>query len=183
MRQLEVKKLVERGDRLGAAVALMAAGDRARAVEVLSELPTMKAFRFMQRAKLDEEALALAKKELARAEQESKPFEKARWLEMLGEHEKAAEAFLAADRKDRALAMYEQAGNWQRAAELAEAVLQYDKAVELFHRAGDKANAERVAALRRPPPREKTQKRAEGEEGETPPPEAASVERTSPEAR
>ncbi|MBI3185603.1 MAG: hypothetical protein HYZ28_25985 [Myxococcales bacterium] len=149
---LEVKKLIERGDRLSAAVLLAGAGERAKAVEVLMFLPHGKAFRFMQKAKLDEEALSLAHREIAIAEEQKRPGEKARWLELLGDFAAAAEAWLAAERKDRALGMFEQAGSWQRAAECAEAVGQYDKAVELFHRAGDKLNAERVAALPKPAP-------------------------------
>ncbi|MHB8878712.1 MAG: DEAD/DEAH box helicase, partial [Myxococcaceae bacterium] len=153
-RDLEVDKLITRGDRLGAAVLLLGAGQKDRAVETLTALPPPKAFRFLQKVKLDEEALELAKKEIARAEESNKPSEKARWLEMLGDVPAAAEAWEKAERKDKALAMYEQAGNWQRAAELAEALSQYDKAVELYHRAGDKQNAARVEALPRPPPPE-----------------------------
>jgi tetratricopeptide (TPR) repeat protein len=147
VRDLEVDKLIARGDRLGAAVLLLGAGQRERAVETLVALPAPKAFRFLQKAKLDAEAIELAKKEVALAEGANKPSDKARWLEMLGDVSAAAEAWEKAERRDKALALYEQAGNWQRAAELAEGLSQHDKAVELFHRAGDKVNAARVEAL------------------------------------
>jgi tetratricopeptide (TPR) repeat protein len=150
VRDLEVDKLIARGDRLGAAVLLLGAGLKERAVETLVALPAPKAFRFLQKVKLDAEALELAKKEIALAEATQKPSEKARWLEMLGDVSAAAEAWEKAERKDKALALYEQAGNWQRAAELAEGLGQNDKAVELFHRAGDKVNAARVEALPEP---------------------------------
>lgn len=152
LRLREASRLVERGDRLGAAVLLVSAGERRRAAEVLAELPPVRAFHFMQKAKLDQEALELARKQIARAEEEKKPADKARWLELVGELAQAADAWLAAERKDKALAVLEEVGNWQRAAEVAEALGQYRKAVELFHRAGDKANAERVAALPEPLP-------------------------------
>ena len=103
VRQLEVNKLVERGDRLGAALILVSAGKRERAVEVLTALPGPKAFRFLQRAKLDEEALALARKELAKADAEQNLSARARWLELTGEAAAAAEAWEKAGRKDRAI--------------------------------------------------------------------------------
>jgi tetratricopeptide (TPR) repeat protein len=150
VRQLEVAKLIERGDRLGAALLQISAGKREEAAQTLMALPAAKAFRFLQKAKLDAEALALARTETARAEAEDKPATLARWLEMLGDFPGAAEAWQRAERRDRALAMYEQAGNWQRAAELAEALRQRVKAIELYYRAGDKASAERVAAQPEP---------------------------------
>jgi len=150
VRQLEVAKLVERGDRLGAAVLLVGAGKREQAVQTVSALPATKAFRFLQKLRLGDEALALAKKEIAQAEAENRPAGSARWLEMLGEASAAAEAWVRADRRDRALLIYEKAGEWQRAAPLAEALGQKDKAIELYRRAGDKTSADRVAAMPAP---------------------------------
>lgn len=147
IRQLEVDKLIQRGDRLGAALLLLGAAKREEAVQALLALPPPKAFRFLQKVKLDDEAIALARKEIARAEAENKPAAKARWLELLGDVPSAAEAWEKAERRDRALALYEQAGNWQCAAEMAEALNQREKAIELYHRAGDKVSAERVASL------------------------------------
>lgn len=161
MRTAEVQKLIERGDRLGAATLLVQAGQKDKAVESLSSLPPPKAYRFLQRLKLDDEAMALAKSELEKAQTEGRHSGRARWLEMLGDPTAAAEAWVQADRKDKALPLYEQAGNWSRAAELAEQIQQYDKAAELFLKAGDKANSDRVNALPRPatpppaPPAEK----------------------------
>lgn len=151
MRELEVALLLERGDRLGAAVLQVSAGQRQAAVEILSALPGTKAFRFMQKARLDKEALEFAQKEIEKATQEGRMADLARWLEMTGEATAAGEAWEKADRKDKAMLMYEQAGHWQKAAELAEATGQLDKAVQLFHRAADKANADRVAQLARQP--------------------------------
>ncbi len=150
MRDREVAHLVERGDRLGAATILASAGMRTQAIEALAPLPGPKAYRFLQKLGFNDEAQALAQKEMAAAEAENRLGAKARWLETLGDVPAAAETWERAERKDKALPLYEQLGQWQKAAELAEALGQHPKAVELFHRAGDKENAERVAAL--PPP-------------------------------
>ncbi|MBL8951090.1 MAG: tetratricopeptide repeat protein, partial [Myxococcaceae bacterium] len=150
VRDLEVKKLIERGDRLGAATLLMAAQLKDQALEALKGLPGPKIFRFMQKLKLDTEALAFAKEEVEKAVAEKAHGAHARWLEMLGDTAAAVEAWLLAERKDKALPLLEQLGNWAKAAELAEAVGQLDKAQELFHRANDKDNAERVSKLPRP---------------------------------
>jgi tetratricopeptide (TPR) repeat protein len=150
VRELEVKKLIERGDRLGAATIQIAAGQKDAAIETIKGLAGPKAFRFLQKLKLDEEAMSYAKAEIAKAVAENKFGDQARWLELVGETAAAAEAWLKAERKDKALPLYEQLADWPKAAALAEALAQHEKAVELFHRAGDKANAERVAALPKP---------------------------------
>lgn len=170
VRQLEVTKLIERGDRLGAAILLVSAGKREQAVQTLCALPAPKAFRFLQKLRLNAEALSLAQQEIARAEAESRPAASARWLEMLGEASAAAEAWIRAERKDRALTIYEKAGEWQRAASLAEALGQRDKAVELYQRAGDRTSADRVAAMppavvTAPPSTAPVSLEGEGEEG------------------
>ncbi|MDC0709020.1 DEAD/DEAH box helicase [Stigmatella sp. ncwal1] len=152
VRALEVKSLVERGDRLGAATLLAAAGQRREAVEILSPLPPPKAFHFMQRLKLDEEAKALAQRELARAEEEKKPAGRARWLELLGETAAAAETWEQAGRKEKALPLYEQLGNLGHAAQLAEELQQRAKAIELYTRLNDAAGIERANALPETPP-------------------------------
>ena len=165
MRDLEVKSLVERGDRLGAATLLMAAGRRGEAAEVLGALPPPKAFHFLQRLKLDEEAKALAQKELARAESESKPAGRARWLELLGEVATAAPIYEELGRKEKALALYEQIGHLPKAAALAEELQLRDKATALYTRLGDSAGVERAKALpETPPARQSASKGAEGEE-------------------
>ncbi len=152
VRELEVKKLIERGDRLGAATIQLAAGQKAEAIETVKGLPGPKAFRFLQKLKLDEEAMAYAREEIAKAVVENKPGDQARWLELVGETAGAADAWIKAERQDKALPLFEQLADWPRAAALAETLGQQDKAVELFHRAGDKENAERVAALPKPVP-------------------------------
>jgi len=170
VRQLEVDKLIERGDRLGAAVLLHGAGKRSEAVQTLLALPAAKAYRFLQKMKFDDEALALARKEIEQADAENKPGASARWLEMLGDLPAAAEAWKRAERKDRALAVYEQAGDWQQAGQIAESLGERDKAVEMYQRAGDSASAERAAALPAqvvapPPSGESVALDGEGEEG------------------
>jgi hypothetical protein len=152
IRSLEVSQLVKRGDRFGAATLLVSGNKREEAVKILSVLPGPKAFEFMQKLKLDAEALSFARAEIAKADQENRPAAKARWLEQLGETLAAAEAWEHAARRDKALALYEQSGNWDKAARVAEATGQLDKAVEFYHRAGDKESADRVAALPRPAP-------------------------------
>jgi tetratricopeptide (TPR) repeat protein len=152
IRGLEVAELVKRGDRLGAATLLLSGDKRQEAVDLLLALPPPKAFHFLQRVKLDEEAVALAKREIDSARKDNRAAAEARWLEQLGEPVQAGEAWERAARRDKALVLYEQAGQWGRAAALAEALGQLDKAVELFHRAGDETAAARVAALPRPPP-------------------------------
>jgi hypothetical protein len=153
VRDLEVTKLVERGDRLGAATILMGVGRSADAIELLKPLPGPKAYAFMLKLKLNAEAAAFAAEALAKAEAEGNQLGKARWLETLGRMEPAAEAYLAVNRKDRASAMFEQAGQFARAAVLAEEAGLLDKAQALYGRAGDTASVERVKALPRPPPR------------------------------
>jgi len=170
VRQLEVEKLIERGDRLGAALLLVAAGKRGDAIQTLLALPAAKAFRFLQKMKFDDEAQALARKEIERSEAENRPGGSARWLEMLGDLPAAAEAWKRAERKDRALAVYEQAGDWPQAAQMAESLGDRDKAVELYQRAGDGASAERAAAMPAqvvapPPSAESVALDGEGEEG------------------
>ena len=146
VRALEVEELVRRGDRLGAAALRLGEGRKDQAVEILLALPAPKAFRFLQKLKLDEEATALARKQIQEAESNQKPSEAARWLEWVGDFLASAQAWEKADRRDRALAMYEQVGQWQRAGELAEALGQKEKAVGFYRRAGDAAAAERVQA-------------------------------------
>ncbi|NRD44791.1 MULTISPECIES: DEAD/DEAH box helicase [Corallococcus] len=149
IRGLEVKALVDRGDRLGAATLLVAVGQRREAVEVLSPLPPPKAFHFMQRLTLEDEAKELAKRELARAEQEQKPAGRARWLELLGDTAAAAETWTQAGRKDKALPLYEKLGgeHLPRAAQLAEELQQRDKAIALYTQLNDSAGVERAKAL------------------------------------
>lgn len=150
VRDLEVAKLVERGDRLGAATVLMGVGRSADAIELLKPLPGPKAYAFMLKLKLTKEAEAFAAEALAKAEAESNLQSKARWLETLGKTEQAIEAWLAANRKDKAATLLEQQGQFARAAELAEAAGQLDRAQGLYGKAGDATNVERVKALPRP---------------------------------
>lgn len=172
MRDLEVQKLIERGDRLGAATLQVGAGKKAEALETLKPLPGPKAFHFMQKLKLTAEADAFAKDELAKAEAANNPVQKARWLELLGRLQEAADTYLAADRKDKAAFVFEAMGDLKKAAELLEAAGQLDKAQALFTKAGDAANAERVKALPRPEPKAKP---AAAADDELPPPEAVAA--------
>jgi tetratricopeptide (TPR) repeat protein len=152
MRELEVSKLIERGDRLGAATLLMTVGKKAEALEALKQLPGPKAFSFMQKLKLGAEATAFGREELAKAEAASNGLQRARWLELLGDPKAAIEAYLSISRKDKAALVLAELGDWKQAAELMEAAGQLDKASEFFTKAGDTASAERVAALPRVAP-------------------------------
>lgn len=155
VRDLEVHKLIERGDRLGAATLQLAAGRKAEAVDTLKALPAPKAFHFLQKLKLNAEADALAQEEMQKAEVASNPLQRARWLEITGKLQEAADLYLSAERKDKAAFVFEALGELKRAAELLEAAGQLDKAQAMFTRAGDAANAERVKALPRPEPKTK----------------------------
>jgi tetratricopeptide (TPR) repeat protein len=152
MRELEVAKLIERGDRLGAATLLMTVGKKTEAIEALKQLPGPKAFSFMQKLKLGAEATAYGKEELAKAQAENNGLQKGRWLELLGDPKGAVEAYLAIDRKDKAALVLADQGDWKQAAELMESAGQLDKASDFFSKAGDATNAERVRALPRPAP-------------------------------
>ena len=181
VRELEVKKLIERGDRLGAATILMTVGKKAEALETLKDLPGPKAFHFMQKLKLQAEATAFAKEELAKAEAAANPMQKARWLELLGDSRAAIEVYLGANRKDKAALVLAEMGDHKQAAELMEAAGQLDKAQELFAKAGDVANVERVKALPRtevvsPPPEAEGSPAAEA----TPAAEAAPAAEVAP---
>lgn len=156
VRELEVKKLIERGDRLGAATILVGADRTSEALEVLKPLPPPKTFHFMQKLKLDEAAKVFASEHLQKAIDEQNLQQKARWQELLGDLAAAAQTWLESGRKDKASWVFEQLGELPKAAELAEAAGQLDKAQALFKRAGDQINHDRVAALPRPEPKPQT---------------------------
>lgn len=149
MKNLEIDKLIERGDRLGAAQMLVSAGRKDEAVATLLAIAAPKAFRFMERLKLGEAAKSLAQRELEKATAENKPSARARWLEALDEMGQAAEAWAQGGRIERASVCNEKAGNLKVAAEQAETVGDLDRAQDLFRRAGDTDNMNRVAALPR----------------------------------
>lgn len=152
VRDLETKKLIERGDRLGAATLLMATGKREEALECLKVLPAPKAFQFMKKVKLNVEAEAFGKAEMAKAEAENNPMQRARWLELLGQQAQAAEVYLAADRKDKAAFVFLGLGEVKRAAELFETAGLLDKAQAAYAQLNDVANVERLKALPRSTP-------------------------------
>ncbi|HEX4621739.1 MAG TPA: DEAD/DEAH box helicase, partial [Myxococcaceae bacterium] len=99
IRGLEVAELIKRGDRLGAATLLLSGSKRQEAVDLLLALPAPKAFHFLQRVKLDEEAVALAKREIEAAQKDNRASAEARWLEQLGEPVQAGEAWERAARR------------------------------------------------------------------------------------
>ncbi len=154
VRALEVQRLVERGDRLGAAQVLVQSNRRAEAVEVLKALPATKAFRFLEQLKLKDEARAVGEAELATATAEGKLGPKARWLDLLGRKALAAQAWEEGGRKDRAYPLLEALGEFATAAAFAEAAGHRDQAIRLYRRAGDDAAAERLEATppSEPPP-------------------------------
>ena len=154
VRTLEVDRLVERGDRLGAALLLVQARHREQAAKLLEPLPPPKAFRFLQQLGLNAEAKALGERELQRAAEESKSMARARWLELLERPLDAAEAWEAAGRKDKAFPLLERAGQFGRGARLAEEIGNRKEAIRLFRRAGEDAEADRLEALPPAPPPE-----------------------------
>ena len=145
VREIELQSLKEKGDLLGAATVLIGEGDREGAVKALLELAPVKAYRFLQKLKLEDEAKALLDRELTKAEMENKPADRARWLELRGDLPSAAQAWLDADRKDRALNIFEQLEMWPRAALLAEDLERWSQSGNLYLKAGDAASAERMA--------------------------------------
>jgi hypothetical protein len=152
MRGLETQQLIERGDRLGAAQLMAQRGRRVEAAELLSSLPAPKAYRFLQKIQLDAEAKALAERELAKADSEGKPQAKARWLELTGEFAAAADVWEKADRRDKALPLYEKVGDLPKAGALAEALGLKAKAVAVYEKLGDTAALERARQLPDAPP-------------------------------
>ncbi len=176
VRELEVQKLIERGDRLGAATILVGAQRTPEAMEILKPLPPPKAFHFMQKLKLDDAAKAFASENLQKAIDENNLQQKARWQELLGDLPAAAATWLESGRKDKASGVFEMLKDFPQAAQLAEAAGQLDKAQQLFKRAGDQSNHDRVAALPRPEPKPKTAEQKADEkadadaEGLAPPP-------------
>lgn len=182
VRDLEVTKLVERGDRLGAATILMGVGRHTDAIELLKPLPGPKAYAFMLKLKLTKEAEAFAAEALAKAEAENNLQAKARWLETLGKNEQAAETWIAANRKDKAVPLYEQLGQTLKAAELAEAAGQLDKAQALFTKLGDTANADRIKAMPRPEPKPAAKEQKDDGEEQAPMPPVAEAAPVTPTA-
>ena len=154
VRTLEVDRLVERGDRLGAALLLVQARRREQAVKLLEPLPPPKAFRFMQQLGLNAESKALGERELQRATEEAKSMARARWLELLERPADAAGAWEAAGRKDKAFPLLEKAGQFGKGARLAEEIGNRNEAIRLFRRAGEDAEADRLEALPPAPPPE-----------------------------
>jgi tetratricopeptide (TPR) repeat protein len=152
VRTLEVDRLVERGDRLGAALLLVQARRRDQAAKLLEPLPPPKAFRFLQQLGLNAESKALGERELQRATEENKSMARARWLELLERPGDAAEAWETAGRKDKAFPLLEKAGQFGRGAKLAEEIGNRNEAIRLFRRAGEDAEADRLEALPPVPP-------------------------------
>ena len=152
VRTLEVDRLVERGDRLGAALLLVQARRREQAAKLLEPLPPPKAFRFLQQLGLNSDAKALGERELQRATEENKSMARARWLEMLERPAEAAEAWVAAGRKDKAFPLLEKVGQFSAGARLAEEIANRNEAIRLFRRAGEDAEADRLEALPPAPP-------------------------------
>jgi tetratricopeptide (TPR) repeat protein len=147
VRTLEVDRLVERGDRLGAALLLVQARRREEAAKLLEPLPPPKAFRFLQQLELHAEARALGERELQKATEESKSMARARWLELLERPAEAADAWEAAGRKDKAFPLLEKAGQFGRGARIAEELGNRNEAIRLYRRAGEDADADRLEAL------------------------------------
>lgn len=178
IRSLEVNQLVQKGDRFGAAQLLVTSGQKDRAVEILKELPAPKAYHFLQRVKLDDEAKKLGDAELAKAEAEGKPEQRAKWLDIVGRTLEAAQVFEQAGRPGRASLLHEKLGDVAKAAQLAEAAQEHERAAALYLKVGDAASAERMkaaaaAAPPKPPPAADAPAAGEETPADAPPPEQA----------
>jgi len=149
-RAVEVQQLLDRGDRLGAATLLLATGNTQAAVDTLKDLPGPKAYRFLLKLKLAEEAQKLATTQIAQAIATGDHLTHAHWLEALDKLPEAIGAWLQAGRRDKAMYLFEKTEKYEQAAELAEALGRLDKAETLFRRAGNEEQAARIAALVRP---------------------------------
>ena len=149
-RAIEVQQLLDRGDRLGAATLLLATGNAQAAIDTLKELPGPKAYRFLMKLKLEEEAQKLATTQIEQAIATNDYLAHAHWLEALNKLPEAIEAWLQGGRRDKAMYLCEKIEKYEQAAELAEALGRLDKAEALFRRAGKEEQAARVAALARP---------------------------------
>jgi tetratricopeptide (TPR) repeat protein len=149
VRDVEVKRLVEKGDRLGAATLLMAVGRRTETVDLMKEIPPTKAYGFLKKLKLEDDAKALAETHLNEAVASKNELQRARWLEVIGKMNEALEIYLSMDRKDKASFVLESLGQTERAAQLAEEAGQLMRAEKLFRKGGDVTNADRVAKLPR----------------------------------
>ncbi len=150
VRDVEVKRLVEKGDRLGAATLLMAVGRRAETVELMNALPPAKAYGFLKKLKLEDDAKSLAETHLQEAIASKNDLQRARWLEITGKMSEALDIYLSSGRKDKASFVLESLGQSDRAAQLAEEAGQLVRAEKLFRKANDTVNAERVSKLPRP---------------------------------
>jgi len=150
MRAMEVQQLMDRGDRLGAATLLVSTGNTQAAIDALKELPGPKAYRFLIKLKLEEEAQKLATTQIEQAIATGDHPAHARWLEALDKLPEAIEAWLKADRRDKAMYLFEKTGKHEQAAKMAEALGRLDKAEALFRQAGNEEQAARIAALPRP---------------------------------
>jgi len=146
-RATEVQQLLDRGDRLGAATLLVAAGDIPAAVDTLKGLPGPKAYRFLLKLKLEEEAQKLATTHIEQAIAAQDHVAHAHWLEAFNKLPEAIEAWLQAGRRDKAMYLCEKTEKYEQAAQLAEALGRLDKAEALFLRAGNKEQAAKIAAL------------------------------------
>ncbi len=149
VRDAEVTRLVEKGDRLGAATLLMAVGRRAETLDLMKALPGPKAYGFLKKLKLEDDARALAETNLQEAIASNNDLQRGRWLEVTGRMNEALELYLSTGRKDKASFVLEALGQPARAAQLAEEASQLVRAEKLFRKANDTVNADRVAQLPR----------------------------------
>ena len=122
----------------------------------LKPLPPTKAFHFMEKLKLADEAKAFAREELEKAEaaeQQGPRGALVRAARREGQGRRGVPGRRSQGQGGRACS-----SRWAsspRRPSLAEASANLDKAQELFAKAGDTANAERVKALPRPEPKPK----------------------------
>ncbi len=148
----EAQSRLSRGDAIGAGEVWRKHGMPERAVELIRDSHPELAFKWLQAAGLDAQALDFAKARARHHAQAGQQAEQASWIERTGDLPVAAELYLAGNRPADALRLYEQLGDWEKAGEAAAKASQAERAVEFLKRAGIAEPEARVQALLPKPP-------------------------------
>jgi len=144
--EAEVKPLLDRGDAEDAAFKLAHFGLFERAAGLVAEKRPEHAHRWLSQGGLDEQALALARREARRAQARGRPQDAAAWHEKAGEQALAAELWEKSGHLLKAGTLWEQLSRWDAAALCCEKLGRLDRARELYARTGDAASVARVEA-------------------------------------
>ncbi len=150
----EAKARQGRRDFIGAGEVLRKFGFVDRAVELVKEAYPQVAFKWLQEAGKDAEAVGFARAQAKKCAEAGKPGDEAPWLERAGELGLAAEASERAGAFGEALRIWEQMGEWEKGGDAAARAGEKARAVELLKRAGvaeAEARVERLAPARATP--------------------------------